>query len=201
MPLNYPGPYQLRLFYTCNGTPGGVLTHSLRLNLALDGVPDVGDDFDTIDVLDHLGGTEKLDTIVDELIVLLKTRFNSAASEFTTAELWRYDDLTFEASYVAVYDVSVAGTSATSMQKTMQGTYTFRTFEGGIMRLVLLETDQAIQEPRVYGDLGSGDTDIIDYFLSATGRYFLAADTSYPAAFLRLSNSYNNATFRKRYRP
>jgi hypothetical protein len=200
MTVNFPGPYELRIIYTCNATPGGILTHQHRLNVDVDGTPDVGEDFANIDIVTRADGNHILSVVVENYVALLAPFFNSTATTFTIAELWKYEAGTFNADYVSTYEIDEPGTSASSLQKASEAIFTFRTLEGGIMKLVLLDGVFAPDVPKVYADMGSDAQDLVDYVVDAVSARFLGRDTSYPAVFLRLFNGQNENVFKRRYR-
>lgn len=200
MALNFPGPYQLRLFYQVNGTPGGVVDHVMALNLDCSPAPSPGDAFSAITVVTSLG-TKALDGVVNALVAVLQPEFNSSATSFLSAELWKYTTGTFQASYISSMSVGLAGTSTSTNKEATQSIYTFRTTEGGIMKVTLMEDVYEKDEPIPYTGLTTESKAIVDFFVTGgvDGVFFLARDTSFPIAFLKKFPGENEATFKSRF--
>lgn len=200
MTLNYPGPYQVRVFYTTDATPGGPIVHQMRLNCDLAGAPVVGDPFTDILCNKRLGEPVLLHTIMTQLMDRIEDIMSAADTVFNYAELWKYGDLSFDAVYISTYDLSTPGVDVLPAIPCAQSYYTFRTFGGGIFKLSLMETIHVAEQPKPYGDFGVDETAIADFFTGDSTSYFWARDNSYPHVCLRRNASQNEATFRKRFR-
>lgn len=200
MALNYPGPYELRFFYDVNPAVGAVLTHQHRLNVALSADPDPGTPFADINAVGRVTVPSPLSTLCDAYSTLVKAIYNSATSEILYVELWKYTPDTFQSMYISSYDLNDAGTSAVALAVASQSIATFRTIEGGIMKVTFMETVHVPGMKIDYGGLGVPETAIVDYFLDDVASFFLARDTSYPVAFLHWFPGENEATFKQRFR-
>lgn len=201
MTLNFPGPSVLRIFYTVEP---GLLTpmeHTLQLNFEPDVTPSPGTLFANIAVNPRVVADHPLSTVCDELVAYLRPLFTAVDVTFDRAECWNVAPGTFDYTYVSTYDISLAATGVGSVQIASQNIYTFRSWEGGILRLYLQETETAPGLPLAYSDMGSGHQDLVDYFTSDSHSFFLARDTSYPVAFLRMLPGESEAIFKRRYRP
>jgi hypothetical protein len=177
------------------------LQHSQRLNVDLVAAPDPGDAFSTISVQQGGAGTIALSTLVDDWVAVIAELFNSGATTIDYAELWKYEPLSFEASFVSAYDIGEAGASATAIQSTGQAIYVFRTSEGGILKINLMESVVPGGYAVGYSVLTASQKAVVDFVLSlAGGPPFLGRDTSYPFAFIRLYPGQNEAVYKKRYR-
>lgn len=193
MASNFPGPYEIEISYTVDGDQ-----HKQRLNVDVSGTPAVGADPTTVDLLRRSGLTCTLDVAVTEWIDLLKVRFATTAS-FDAYILWSYTPLTTDRSYVTSGTIGTAGTAVAASTIAHQETYTFRTFEGGIMRLVMLESTATSLVRIPYASAVTSAKAIFDYVTAST-NWVLARDTSYPISSLNLTGGQNEAVFRKRYR-
>jgi hypothetical protein len=195
MALNFPGPYGLRLFYTVDS-----LAHKAEYNIDLVSSPDVGTPFDEIFAVSRGAGDYRLDNLVDDWIGVIDNLFSAADSTFDYVELWRYVPDSFETVYISTYSIGVAGASPSAHTGASQRVFTFRTTEGGIMRVMLLETPfGSIPGITPYGDLTGSNQALMDFVVSGA-NCFLGRDTSYPIVPLRLLTGQNEKTFRQRYR-
>ncbi len=199
MALNFPGPYELRLAYTTN-VSAVPLVHTARYNLDLTAVASPGDVFANVNVLTRGGvSTPDLATAVEAWLALLAPRHNTN-SAFGALELWKYTPLTFEAIFISAYNPTVVlGTSATPVVIAGQETYTLRTVEGGIMRLVGIETIIGTND-RIPYPTTTASVDAIFDFVKSSVNWILARDTSYPIAALNFLGGQNEKTFRQRFR-
>jgi len=199
MVQNFPGPYEIRLSYTTNfaTTP---LVHSARYNLDLTAAPTPGDDFTNINAKTRGGvATPDLAAAMEAWLALLAERHN-VNTGFGAVELWAYAPLSFDATFISAYSPTiVAGSSATPLKETEMETYTFRTTEGGIMRLVGIETIIGTQNRIAYPTTTGSVDDIFDFVKGLT-NWILARDTSYPFAALNFLGGQNEKTFRQRFR-
>ena len=197
MALNFPGPYELRIQYivSVSGVP---LSHEQRLNLDLVGSPAPGTLFPDIDVVLNGQPAIALDTYVDAWVALLQPFFHTSAT-ITLAELWQYTPLSFEASYVSTYDISTAGTSTAAPEPAGQLIWSFRTIEGGTMKISLMEASRPAGVSRQYALMITEEQALSD-FITGVGNGFLARDTSFPFAVVAIHPGRNEAVFRKRFR-
>jgi len=194
MALNYPGPYEVRLFYSSLSR-----NHEQRLNCDVTNSPAIGTPFSSIQVMTRSGTPFALNSAVDAYINVLRPILSAADSDVVRAELWVYATESFDASYVTVYDIGLAGTSASAAVPAGQLIYTFRTIEGGFMRLSIMESISAIGVSQ-FAPYGAGvNKDYTDYVTGAA-NWILARDTSYPVANIALHPGSNEALFKKIYR-
>lgn len=199
MVQNFPGPYELRMSYS-TGIATVFLTHTSRYNLDLTAVPTPGDSFTNINVKTR-GGilTPDLATVVEAWLALVAPRHN-ILSTFGALELWSYAPLSFDATFVSAYSPTiVAGTSVTNAVVAGMETYTLRTTEGGILRLVGIETTVGTNAKIPYPTT-TPSVDAIFDFVKGTSNWILGRDTSYPFAALNFLGGQNEKTFRQRFR-
>lgn len=192
--LNYPGPYEIRLYYVVGG-----ITHSARYNVNLQDIPDPGDAFTTMNLVERGGGITPANTAVDAWVVLLKPLFHTGVT-FTHAEMWKYEAESYNADFISAYNVNVAGTSASVPVNAAQVVMTFRTVEGGVLKVNLMELSQSEGLPQTYTAMNATYKAIADFVVSVD-NWLLGRDTSYPFAFMRMFPGTNEALARRRYRP
>lgn len=136
-------------------------------------------------------------TVLGEYVTLLKALMADESS-FTEAVL--YEKTVGNAPvFRAAATLGVAGTSTTATVKASQIKFTFRSAEGGIGYVVLLDSVYAVNEKRIPPSWG-GDSAIeaVADYLVATGSMVMARDTSYPVAVLKLLSKTNDE-LRKQY--
>lgn len=202
MAINYPGPYEIRIIYTVT-ISSIAITHVQRLNCDVAGTPDPGTPPDEVLITRRIASLDPaddmMDAVVDEWITLIREIYNTTGTQFVRAELWKFDEESFDGVFVTSYDVGVGGNSASATQGASQTIYTFRTIEGGIMRLSFMET---IHAPIAASPLSglTGATGAIRDFIIGDTNWVLARDTSYPFASMNWSPGQNEAVFKKRYR-
>jgi hypothetical protein len=201
MAINFPGPQQLRIYYTVDAESLGPVQHVMNLNFEASETPPPGTEFADIDVPGRIVAIHPLSTLVSELGVLLKALLSADDATLDHAECWNFEPGTFDATYVSSLTIGIAGTSIVSAVAAAQITYTFRTQEGGIMKLSVMEGSQAHDAPFAYADMNAANQDWVDYFTDDASSFFLARDTSWPLAFLKMFPGQNETLFRKRYRP
>jgi len=200
MALNFPGPYEVRLFYTVTGT-SAVIQHEARYNIRVDPEPAPGDPFSSISVLRRDDSPFDLDGEIDDWVVMMKALFTNQGTATTIdfAELWKYEDESFDAEFVSTYPIAVAGTSATATSASGQVIVTFRTTNGGVMKLSFMET---VISPGVVDTLpfanAALDT-IADEVVAGTVPW-MGRDNGYPFACIAAYPGQNEATFKRRNR-
>lgn len=199
MVQNFPGPYELRLTMTALAA-SDPLRHTQRLNLQLTATPSPGDAFNNINAVTRGGtATPDLAAAVEAWLTLIAPRF-ATLTVFGAVELWKYQPLTFEANFISAYNpTKVAGNNANPTVKSNQEIYTFRTLEGGIMRINLLETVRAVGLVQPYPTANTSADAIFDFITGST-NWILARDTSYPFASMNFLPGQNEKSFRQRFR-
>lgn len=205
MAINYPGPFELRIKYL--PTIGAVqdIEHTQRLNVALEGVPAQGDTFDNYEFTDKAGASGvMLDTLVEDYLTILNALLNTG-TDIVGVELWKYPVFqSFDAVFWSTYTPTAnAGTAGGAAQNSGQDIYTFRSAEGGIMKLSIMEDTTAPANPNAYGDCTANQKALVDFILDGDGASysapFLARDTSYPFAFIKNFPGQNEALWKKRH--
>lgn len=200
MAVNYPGPYELRLNYRVGIDTELPLDHQLRLSLFTDIMPTPGDEFVDIDIVPRVIANRALSLVTDELVTLLQPFYTAAGTAFLNAELWAYVAGTFDASWISAYEINEVGTSVVVEQLAGQSIYTYRTIEGGLFKLTLMECNHYQSVSMVYPDLTADNQALVDFCVADDESWFLARDTSYPLLFLKLHPGQNEHLFKRRFR-
>lgn len=199
MAINFPGPYEIRIFYTVDTSPGGPLIHQFRYSVELDGDPDPGDSFNTIQVFVSGGATLGLHTNTLAVVNVMEDLLSAADATIDYAELWKYEAGTFNATYISSYDISLPGQSANATNPALSLIFTFRTTAGGIMKAVLLDVPGDPGAPVPYATLVPVPKAFADYIIDDTLSPFVARDGGRPFVCLRAFSGENEAVFKKRY--
>jgi hypothetical protein len=193
MTLNYPGPYEVRMRTRVNG-----IEHVSKYNCFVTGSPPVGEPAGNINITQRNGVAITFAAAATNWYNLLKGLFNTT-SEFFDFELWKYAANSFSATFVTATGAAGNGASATPATLAGQHILTFRTAEGGIMRLSLMEAivaGYAVESP----PYSTAAIQNIHLFVVGTTNWIIARDTSYPIVGLRWLQGQNEATFKDRYR-
>lgn len=193
MVQNFPGPYEVEITYTENG-----LSHKHRVSFDCVSAPTPGDAPSAITVVTRDSVGAPLDTSVLAYVNVLKALYASTAS-FVSYDVWKYEPLTYTRSYITSGSLNVAGTNVLAFAAAQQITFTLRTSEGGIMRVVLLQPAVGGDVQEVYADMSGAQKAVVDHLLG-TASWILAKDTSWPIVSMRLSRGQNEKIWRKLYR-
>lgn len=205
MAINYPGPFEIRIFQQSSAiSPGGILPHVTRFNVVLSSDPPQADTFDNYTVIPGGGVAPTLDTVVEDLLGYMAPLFHTSRS-FGPVELWKYPvPQSFEAVYWATYEPTVSAGTGGQEQAAEQSIWTFRTEEGGIMKVSLMETIRNPGSRLAYAAMTTQEKALVDFILGrgseTYGAPFVARDTSYPISEIALFPGQNEALFKKRFR-
>lgn len=195
MTLNFPGPYELRIFYSVDARD-----HVQKFNVDLTADPDVGTAFSSILAVTKGGGTENLAQVVSDYVGLAVNFLSDTDASFDYAELWKITPFSFDGVYRAAHVIAESGVNATATGPANQVTMTFRTQEGGSARMTLLDTVDTGWKNVSYSQLGAGTAkDLFDYLFSSNS-VFLGRDTSYFDAPVKYLVGQNERLFKRVYR-
>lgn len=200
MTKNFTGPYQLRVFYNVGPGAEPLLNHQANFNIDCDPAPAPGDAFGVIKVKRRVGITVNLDTVTNALVNVMEDLLSAADAVISHAELWVYTPLTEDASYISTYDISQVGIHASAGHPGSYSTFSFRSVEGGIMYVTLLEVPDPGQARQTYTNLSVEEKAFVDFITDDSTSYWLAKDTSYPHVFLRHSPGLHRGVIDRRYR-
>jgi hypothetical protein len=201
MTINFPGPYEIRIKYTAT-VSSVTLTHTQRLSCAIAGDdPGVGDGFDVIDVGRRAGGAIGLDAAIDAWIDLVVPFYSgTGATNFVSAELWKYAAGTYDASFVSTYAIGEAGTNGGGVQQAAQSIVTFRSSNGGIFKLSFMESALASGGTDT-GTISSAALEALVASVEDGDHPWLARDDGFPIVRIAHFPGQNEALFKKRFRP
>lgn len=196
MATNFPGPWQVRLFYTVK-----TRAHEARYNVDIAASGSPGDPFAQFFPRQRDGDTTTdLQLIVDSWYSLFAEKLAAADGTIDRAELWKINPDSFDGIFYSSYSIGAAGTAATPTQDAGQQVFTFRTQEGGIFRFDVIDGVQPQGPSLPYASLGVADKALVDSVLS-DNNCWLARDTSYPVSFLFMHPGQSERWFKKIYRP
>lgn len=198
MALNYPGPFELRLYYTTtvSSTP---LTHVARYNIDIDGAAP-GAAFSAMNVKSVNGSNPTLAAYLSDWVDLFRPVLSSGAgNSIDYAELWEVTPGTFDMSFVSAESIGLAGLSGSTTQPASQGILTFRTVQGGILKLSFMECVFVSGNKDTPPFSLSPVTAIAD-FVTGGDNAFLGRDTSRPFAVIAFFPGQNEALFKRRFR-
>lgn len=195
----FDGPYEVRVFYTVAAAGIASLEHRCTFDVSLSSDPAPGTAPAEVIVENKDGSDVAFSSFIDTFTAIAKLQFN-VNTTFSRAELWRSSEGSHDFQFITAYSFSVAGTSANPINLAHQQTYTFRSTNGGIMRIQLMETVSTFNGSVAYASAGAGEKAFMDYIVSST-KPFLARDNGRPYASNRVSGGQNEKLFRKRFRP
>jgi len=196
--VNYPGPWELRIFY--NTTSAGKTNNSvMRLNVDVDTPPAPGSPFADYDLKSRSGLVYNAATFTDALILLLKVAFHTS-SNFSHAELWKYQTGTFNADFQSSYTIGVAGTSGTATSQLFESITTFRSQNGGSARLHLVQPVYGVNITDTFPFATASMQDIAN-FLTGLSSPMIARDGGYLFNALHWMVGQNEKLFKDFYRP
>jgi hypothetical protein len=201
MVANFPGPMELRINYSVTISTISV-PHTQRLNLKdfSGSNPSPGTPFSSINTADVNGTSVNLQTLVDEWIAILQGLYANTCT-WSDAELWGYNEGTNDAYFISAYTLGLSGTAGGSNLAAAQSMITFRTQEGGILRVNLMENMLASTQPIPYASMTAAEKALVDFIVDSSGRRcFLGRDTSYPFSVIKWFPGQNEALARKRFR-
>lgn len=196
MTINFPGPCGLRIFYSVDGRE-----HKMEFNFdPVDAVLTPGEPFAGIEAVSKGGSNSNLaDYIDDVLMPLIQPFYDDTLAAFDRAEVWQYTPGTYQATFISAYSIGLPGTDDGSVIPAAEQIWTFRSAEGGIMRVHFEEPNTLPGASVGYGAMGAVGQAFVDAFL-ADENVFLARDTSYPIAFMRQHPGQNEAVWKLIYR-
>lgn len=193
MAINYPGPYEMRIFYDTQLAFG---RHTMKLNIDLLETPSPGEDFENISLKTHNESSLTLDESVEGFLTALVPLFNTSV-DFSLVELWSYAAESFEGTFVSAYDpVISSGDSGAAIQPAGQAIVTFRTALGGIAKLSLMES---ILPPAVDQSFPTNTAAVNTLAANFTtpNQGFLGRDNSRPIAAKGFYPGQNEALWKK----
>jgi len=195
MASNLPGPGELRFYYTTAGR-----IHSQRFNVRIDGNPEPGVVDTDVSILRRDDIPVTFPDAADSWAQVFKG-FLATESSIDYCELWRYAPGSTDGEFISVTALGVNGLVATSVNPAHQQTFTFRTQEGGVMKIIMLETTSTSNDVTSMAVAPGGILDtLLDFVIDPETSIFLGRDTSHIVAGLRRSQGQNEKLYRKIFR-
>jgi hypothetical protein len=195
MPSNFPGPYGLEFVYTANG-----LTHTQNFNIDVDGSPQPGVNFNTVLAVTNDNSLRDLDDVVNDWSIVWQDLYKPSQDTLDSVTLWEYTPLTFDRRFIASKTLAIPGTETLiPTTDAGQAIFTFRTVEGGVMKVSLMQPTIEPGPPLGAAGLTQRQTALVNLLLGPNG-VFIGRDTSRLVSFLRLLPGRNEALFKRLYR-
>lgn len=196
MAINLPGPYEADYAYIVAG-----FTHHLRVNCMVMDNPAPGTPFIDLEVQTISGTPMLLSGAVQTLWDFIRPFMHSAVLA-PTVTIWKYVTGSFEKDFItASSGVTGAGTNGVAYNPGHYRQFSFRSANGGIMKVSLMEdsdTDKTIVN-LIANPAGNASQQLAAYILSTDG-WLLARDDSFPIAPYHENQGENEALFRRRFR-
>lgn len=191
---NLPGPYEIE--YSLVGWTAPVREHVLRISVAAVGTPAVGSLPTAIDIQKMGGSTAKLNVVANQFWEFIRL-FYSSSIQCAGYQLWRYVSGTLGKDFISTGAVTNPAANAGAGINAQQLTQTYRSANGGILKLVLLEVNQSGDNriALVPNAAGTASQRLAAYVMSAD-NVILARDDAYPVNPLRASLGQNEKIWR-----
>lgn len=193
MVQNFPYPYQVHYRVV---TPVG--SHKQRVGLNVTSNPAQGTSFTGIDATRRGSTTVDLATWATEYFGFLLGVMGANYS-IDTIELWKYAPESLDGTYVSSFTSSFSRTTGDSAEVAKYRMLTFRTSEGGVMKIVLFDKASYGNTQQPYTSLSTEEKALIDHVRSSACA-LIGLDGSFPIGFIRASDGQNEALWRKAYR-
>lgn len=185
------GPYQIEFELTGWQSPSR--DHVIRHNVVAVGNPPAGTLATAINFQKSSGGTGLMSTLVNQLWEFYRGWWNNSIS-CSGVTLWKVVTGTNGKDFITTMNVTNPVCSGGAGQVAHQVTQTYRGANGGIMKIVLLETNQTgtTRVTLLPNPAGTLSQRLAAFVLSADG-FLLAGDDSWPIAALRDSRGENES--------
>jgi hypothetical protein len=192
------GPYQVEFELTGWQSPSR--DHVIRHNVIALGNPAAGSLATAINFQKKGGGTGTMSVLVNQLWEFYRLFWNNSIS-CSGVTLWKVVEGTNGKDFISTMNVTNPLCSGGAGQVAAQLTQTFRGGNGGIMKIVLLESNQSgtTRVSLVPNPAGNSSQRLAAFVLSVDG-FMIAGDDSFPVAALRDSRGENEKLFRQVYR-
>lgn len=196
---NLPGPYEIE--FTLTGWLSPARDHVIRMSVAVTGLPPAGTLPTAIDVQKMGGATAKLNVVADQIWSFIRLSYHVAIS-VTGYTLWKYVPGTLAKDFISAGALTTpTGSSASTPTIAHQTTQTYRSANGGVIKIVLLESSN-VGETRITlipNAAGTPSQRLASYIMSSD-NVVLARDDSYPVAALRDARGQNEKIWRLVFR-
>lgn len=187
----------LRLNYSVNLTPGGVLEHKQDNYIRVVSDPDIGEVMDAITLELRNGSTMLVMDVADEWGALIEDIYADTAS-FGNWQLLKIAANTSIAVFYSQYDIGHVGSSAAANVPAWQSTFTCRTLGGKWAKLQFMESSYGTQTS-IIPPYPTEAANLMTYACNPLTP-FLGLDNNYLWASMHFSNGQNEKLWRARYR-
>lgn len=195
--INYPGPWQMRWFYTCTFLSVEYI-HVATINVDVDTPPEAGSDFDQYDLISRSGLFYNAETFSDAVVAEARELIKTDAS-FDRCELWLYEDGTENAAFQSVLDIAVAGLSGSGVVEDSQAIWSMRSQSGGHSYFELFHGTSPAGPKLAYASCAADVQEMFDV-LTALASPALARDGGYLFSPLYFLPGRSEHYFKKRNR-
>lgn len=188
MSLNCLAPGFIKLFYNSNG-------HNHTQVVCVSPANSTGSILNT-----RSAGTQAFDAAIDTIVANFKTMLKTT-DEYFGSELYTQADCDSLPVFQFAYDLGgpVAGTATGTTVPWQQLAMTYRTTDGGKMRLIFLEGAVEVNDVKnPITDYATGGIKTVNDYLFFSGSVVTARDNSFPAFPLNVVTKVND-TLRKRF--
>jgi hypothetical protein len=195
---NLPGPYEIE--FSLIGWSAPAREHVLRISVAALGSPAPGTLPTAIDIQKMGGSTAKLNVVANQFWEFIRLFYGNTIS-CSGYQLWKYVPGTLGKDFIAAGTVTNPVATTGGVIAAWQLTQTYRSANGGILKIVLMESGQG-GETRVAlvpNAAGTPSQKLAAYVMSAD-NILLARDDAYPVNPLRDSRGQNEKIWRQIYR-
>jgi hypothetical protein len=198
MAINYPGPYEVEYSILVN-----TFTHKMRMNCVVSGsTPPPGTAPTAINLMTRAGTPATLAVCANGLWEQLRLWYHTSVT-CTGYIFWRYPVAgSFVKDFVTAGTLTnQAGLSTTAVNLANQFTESFRTANGGVMKITAFETSFTVltRNTLTANAAGTAEQKTAAYVISSAG-WMIGRDDSFPIAPTYFIGGQNEAVFRKRYR-
>lgn len=191
---NFDGPYTINIPYTVDGH-----NHNHKLHFDLDAAASPGADPANLNVKCRDGTTKTLEFATDEYVAVLRDVMPQQAL-FGDAIIKFHPGYKVPPQFITSFPVGGNGAINSPYVPAQQATFTFRTLEGGTMRIQLMENHFTGQAKEPLSSVTDAAASALRDYVTQPDTWFLGRDTSYVIGAINLLRGQNEKLFRARFR-
>jgi len=143
----------------------------------------------------HVDGSVGFATYIGGLVDLIKPLFGSTET-FDDAEVWYQPTPDSDPIWIFTTSLGVAGTNTAEAVVASESVMTFRTSNGGLFRLYLMETCRPVNASLSPSQMSSAETALANA-LTGTASSIYGRDDGKPVVVLSLKTKFNDVLRRK----
>lgn len=167
--------------------------HVMTIPTKFSGTPVPGE---APNLLAHNASSVGFSSALDNLSTYIKPFLASANGAVDYAEVWSQPAPEDDPVWIYTYQINDDGTSAGATVTANQSVWTFRSANGGVFRLYLMETALAVNIALPYSQFESDKKDLADYITSSLS-WIYARDNGAPITCLGYKSKFNDVLRRK----